>query len=82
MILNDEALKSKEEESYKIWEKEGGNSGVIRRKLIAQAQDQDTMRQMIEWGEEHCPHIELGRGYDVMRHECETCWQELKAGVK
>ena len=57
-------------------------------RAIAQAQNQYTMRQVVEWGAEPCPHSRMANfdgENDVSlrnRSECPKCWQELKDKVK
>ena len=48
-------------------------------KVELQAQIKDTLRQVLEWGLETCPHTkeyELGK----FKRACSYCWQELKVG--
>ncbi len=45
--------------------------------ILAQAQDIHTLKWVVEWGNETCPH-DLGEGTYCYRHACDICWQELK----
>ena len=70
--LSDEESKREEDKSYKIWEKEGGDLGVIRRRLVARKAEQN----MVEWLDGQCPH------HNRKRRMCRYCWLELEAEVK
>jgi len=49
---------------------------------LLEAQLQQTLRDVIEWGEELCPHcanIPADRLWcDILKRDCPECWQELK----
>ena len=50
-------------------------------RAIAQAQNKDTIRQIIEWGNETCPLDLFGEGTQCFKHACDLCWQELQSEV-
>ncbi len=45
---------------------------------LLKAQHEDTLRQVMEWGMEDCPHVSHSRG----RHWCGDCWQYLKQAIE
>ncbi len=48
-------------------------------KRVAQASQRDTSRQIVEWGNEDCPHFTvMYGGFPPKKHECKLCWQELE----
>ena len=52
--------------------------------LVAKAQRDDTVKKIVEWGDESCPHwneLVISHPYQK-RHGCMECWQELERAVK
>lgn len=45
---------------------------------IRQAAHDNAIRQVIEWGEEDCPH---GKQLKTTKQFCPRCWQELKESL-
>lgn len=80
-ILSEEAIRNiieKAEEEYEDIEMTDAEWEEKRWSIIAQAQLEDTLRQVVEWGEEDCPHKKEGWHTPRWRSECLKCWQELK----
>lgn len=51
---------------------------------LLQTQLDSAIKQIVEWGEEDCPHMEEfrlmeARIKDYNKRSCPKCWQELKA---
>jgi len=55
--------------------------GELDPKIVAKAQLEDTVKQIIEWGEEPCPHKTNPLDFRSKQY-CEICWEELKAEEK
>lgn len=57
------------------------NREILRgARLVVRKAEDELLKQVIEWGEEDCPHHDeraAQRNYDKKR-ECPLCWQELK----
>ena len=54
---------------------------LVTARNIAWAEQKHTLKQVIEWGNERCPHIDNSRGYMTIwrpRRGCAECWQELQ----
>jgi len=47
----------------------------------AKAQRDDTVKKIVEWGNEICTEHRIGNDYRRKR-ECKYCWQELERMVK
>ncbi len=57
---------------YGYGQKEAGRA-------IAREAERNIREQMMEWGEEDCPHaFKPKRSDNWMKRECSECWQELK----
>ena len=51
-----------------------------RDRTIAQAEQKHTLKQVIEWGEEECPHHFNHPAY-TMRRECRLCWEDIQKEI-
>jgi len=40
------------------------------------------IKEVVDWGNETCPHDIFGEGTQCYKHACDICWQELKARYK
>ena len=79
-LLSDDILSERWHNS----EHAGDNDGSWHYRLkslrkLAQAEQKNTLRQVIEWGKERCPHKSPKTKDRIYgRWNCATCWQELQ----
>ena len=59
--------------------------------ILCEAQKKHTLQQVIEWGNEVCPHqssdvsqptLRLHYQQDILKKECDKCWAELVKEVE
>ncbi len=81
ILLSDEEIK----EAYRSCSVGGfikSMGGFEVEKAIAKAQ----LKQVVEWGDEPCPHSKVpysdGVPYGDRKHGCSECWQALKKKVE
>jgi len=74
-----------EEQRKPYWEWVDDGDGYNQRdewdiKGLLEAQLKDTLRQIMEWGEEECPHPRSNKSMGIVhyRKECQWCWLHLK----
>ena len=46
-------------------------------RTVARKAEKERTRQVVEWGEETCPHDLFGEGTQCYKHACDMCWQAL-----
>ena len=51
-------------------------------KRVAQEVQRDTLRQLVGWGNEPCPHRIGTHGETLRRWGCDKCWQQLERRSK
>ncbi len=83
-VLTDEQLEENIRKDYKEFTiKE--QSDEIQDILIwtREAQAKETLRQIVEWLEEDCPHLSvMYGGFPPRKHECKRCLVDLKSQIK
>lgn len=66
ILLTDEESRKEEDKSYKLWERDGGNLGAIRRRLVAKAQLKKVVKDIIsKYGSGGYIHYSHGVEYRV-----------------
>ena len=68
--LSDEVVWDLVGESATTWEED-----LV---IVAKASHDNAVRQVVEWGNDTCPHDIFGEGTKCLKHACDMCWQELK----
>ncbi|KKL49965.1 hypothetical protein LCGC14_2310170 [marine sediment metagenome] len=65
----------------------GSHAGKVNIKAELEAQKEHTLKQVIEWGGEKCPHyssdvkqptLRLYYRQDALKKDCSKCWQSLQ----
>lgn len=60
---------------------DGRDWAVVRK--AKEAQKKHTLKQVIEWGNEPCPHLAtLSDGLPAAKRHCYQCWAELAKEVE
>ena len=75
--LSDEAI-SKILDRFDTLKRRNKTHVLHKDRAVARKAEQEAWRQVIEWGEEDCPHVYRKRG----KKWCGDCWQELKKLVE
>lgn len=55
---------------------------ILRDNAMKEAQKNHTLKQVIEWGDEDCPHRMVFETSLQVKRECPDCWAELQKEVE
>ncbi len=70
-ILDDEEIK----DVVAYMSQPHGHPTILR--MVARKAEDKILEQVVEWGDENCPHYSKGENTYAKR-ACRMCWQELK----
>ena len=60
----------------------GVENRIVFGKQVARKAEDEYLRQIVEWGNEPCPHQVIPAGGKLyegwLRRECDRCWEELE----
>ena len=76
-ILDDTAIEKAKAEAERLSRTHKPHPRFEKEKYLLQAGKRDTLRQVVEWGEEDCPHHYVGE-VQKRKRNCDDCWQELE----
>ena len=77
-VLSDEEIAELVDKTYK----ETGATDEDRAKAVAKTQHKDTLRQVVEWGNERCQGHRITAMGIIKRRKCNECWQSLQQAIE
>ena len=76
-LLTDEQIEATKKEAERLSLTHKVHPRFEKEKYLLQAQALFTRQEIVEWGDETCPHW---GGDNMHKRQCHLCWQALREG--